>query len=237
MQSKQDPIGAAILDFAATGKSQDIVVASDLCEDDVIASGYLFRSLKEMPALEKKALGRCSGKVLDIGAGAGSHAKILKEKGLDVTALEPSEGAVQYMNSIGLTTIQGTIQQHSNATYDTLLLLMNGVGLAGKLEDLESFLSHARSLLNPGGKIICDSTDIIYLYEEEDGSLWLDLNAAYYGNFKFQMTYNDHQTEWFDWLYVDFERLKNAAEKTGFSVELLYEQDDHYLVELTRIES
>lgn len=236
MNVKNDPIGAAILDFAATGKSQDIIVASDLCEDDAIASAYLFRSYKEMPALEKKAIDSCFGKVLDIGAGAGSHTKILKEKGLDVTALEPSEGAVQYMNSIGLTTIQDTIQQHTNATYDTLLLLMNGVGLAGKLEHLESFLSHSRSLLNTGGKVICDSTDIIYLYEEEDGSLWLDLNAAYYGNFKFQMTYNDHQTEWFDWLYVDFERLKNAAEKVGFSVELLFEQDDHYLVELTRIE-
>lgn len=235
MNAKNDPIGAAILDFAATGKSQNIVVASDLCEDDVIASGYLFRSLKEMPPLEKKALGRCSGKVLDIGAGAGSHAKILKEKGLDVTALEPSEGAVQYMNSIGLTTIQETIQQHTNATYDTLLLLMNGVGLAGKLEHLESFLEHAKSLLNPGGKIVCDSTDIQYLYEEEDGSMWMDLNAEYYGNFKFQMTYNNHQTEWFDWLYVDFERLKTAAEKTGFAIELLYEKDGHYLVELTHI--
>lgn len=235
MNAKNDPIGAAILDFAATGKSQNIVVASDLCEDDVIASGYLFRSLKEMPPLEKKALERCSGKVLDIGAGAGSHAKILKEKGLDVTALEPSEGAIQYMNSIGLTTIQETIQQHTNATYDTLLLLMNGVGLAGKLEHLESFLEHAKSLLNPGGKIVCDSTDIQYLYEEEDGSMWMDLNAEYYGNFKFQMTYNDHQTEWFDWLYVDFERLKTAAEKTGFAIELLYEKDDHYLVELTHI--
>ena len=188
-----------------------------------------------MPVLEKKALDRCAGKVLDVGAGAGSHAKILKEKGLDITALEPSEGAVQYMRSIGLTTIQGTIQEHTNATYDTLLLLMNGVGLAGKLEQLESFLEHAKLLLNPGGKIICDSTDIQYLYEEEDGSMWMDLNAEYYGNFKFQMTYKDHQTEWFDWLYVDFIRLKNAAEKTGFSVELLFEQDDHYLVELTRL--
>ncbi len=109
---------------------------------------------------------------------------------------------------------------------------MNGLGLAGKLENLESFLAHLKTLLNPGGKILCDSTDILYLYEDEDGSLWVDLNAEYYGNFKFQMSYNDHQTDWFDWLYVDFERLQNTAEKVGFSVELLYDQDNHYLVEL-----
>lgn len=232
MSFKDDPIGQAILDFAESGKSQDIIVSSDLCEDDVIESGYLFRSLKEMPALEKTALNRCTGKILDIGAGAGAHSKILKEKRLEVTALEPSEGAVKHMRSIGIPTIQGTFQSLSSQTYDTLLLLMNGIGLAEKLENLETFLTHAKSLLNPGGKVICDSTDIMYLYEDEDGSLWMDLNAEYYGNFKFRMTYKDHQTEWFDWLYVDFERLKNTAEKVGFAVELLFENDNHYLVEL-----
>lgn len=232
MNSKKDPIGQAILDFAQSGKSQQIVVASDLCEDDVIDSAYLFRTWKELPQIEKIAINRCEGSILDIGAGAGSHSKILKEKGFAVTALEPSSGAIQHMNAVGITTIQDTIQNHKDQSYDTLLLLMNGLGLAGKLENLESFLVHLKTLLNPGGKILCDSTDILYLYEDEDGSLWVDLNAEYYGNFKFQMSYNDHQTDWFDWLYVDFDRLQNAAEKVGFSVELLYDQDNHYLVEL-----
>lgn len=232
MNTHNDPIGQAILDFAASGKSKDIIVSSDLCEDDVISSGYLFRTLKEMPQPEKIALNRCRGKVLDVGAGAGVHSKVLKERGFDVTALEPSAGAVSYMQSIGIPTIQGTFQSTVNQTYDTLLLLMNGIGLAGKLEQLEGFLSHAKSLLNPGGKILCDSTDIMYLYEDEDGSLWVDLNAEYYGNFKFQMTYGNHKTDWFDWLYVDIDRLKNAAEKTGFEMELVFEEDNHYLVEL-----
>lgn len=232
MSSKNDPFGQAILDFAQSGKSKEIVVASDLCEDDVIDSAYLFRTWKELPQIEKMAINRCEGTVLDIGAGAGSHAKILKEKGFEVAALEPSPGAVVHMQSVGILTIQDTIQNYNEQTYDTLLLLMNGLGLAGKLENLESFLVHLKTVLNPGGRIICDSTDIIYLYEDEDGSLWVDLNAEYYGNFKFQMTYNDHQTEWFDWLYIDFERLKNTAEKIGFSIELLFEKDNHYLVEL-----
>lgn len=232
MSIHNDPIGQAILDFAASGKSKDIIVSSDLCEDDVIRSGYLFRTLKEMPRVEKMALQRCEGKILDVGAGAGAHSKVLKEKGFSVTALEPSAGAAQHLQSAGIPIIRDTFQSHNSQTYDTLLLLMNGIGLAGKLEQLEAFLSHARTLLNPGGKILCDSTDIMYLYEDEDGSLWVDLNAEYYGNFRFQMTYGDHQTDWFDWLYVDLERLKNAAETTGFEAELLFEEDNHYLVEL-----
>lgn len=232
MSTHNDPLGQAILDFAASGKSKDIIVSSDLCEDDVIRSGYLFRTFKEMPQAEKIALHRCAGNILDVGAGAGAHSKALREKGFSVTALEPSVGAARHLQSEGIPTIRDTFQSHSGQTYDTLLLLMNGIGLAGKLEHLETFLSHARTLLNPGGKILCDSTDIMYLYEDEDGSLWVDLNAEYYGNFKFQMTYGDHQTDWFDWLYVDPERLKNAAEITGFETELLFEEDNHYVVEL-----
>lgn len=232
MTAKNDPIGQAIQDFSTTKKSQNIIVASDLCDDDVIPSAYLFRNWNELPKLEQIAIGHCSGKILDVGAGAGCHAKLLKEKGLEVTALEPSEKAVDYMRSVGVNAIRDTFQNHANEQYDTLLLLMNGIGLAGSLENLESFLNHAKSLLHPNGKIICDSTDIIYLYEEEDGSMWMDLNAAYYGNFKFQMTYKDHQTEWFDWLYIDFARLKEIAEKVGFTVEILFEEKEHYLVEL-----
>lgn len=235
MTQKNDPIGQAILEFVKTKKSEEIIVSSDLCDDDSIDSGYLLRSEKEMPQLEKIALKKCLGKTLDVGAGAGAHSLWLKNKGFDVTALEPSDGAITYMNSLGINTIQGTFLEVNNQSFDTLLILMNGLGLAGKLDRLESFLLHAKSLLNTGGKIICDSTDVMYLYEDEDGSLWVDLNAEYYGNFKFQMTYKDHQTEWFDWLYVDFERLKGVAEKVGFKVEFLFEENDQYLVELVKL--
>lgn len=232
MNQKNDPIGQAILDFSESGKSKDIIVMSDLCEDDVIPSEYLFRTYEALPEAEKIALTECFGTILDVGAGAGTHSKILIEKGFDVTALEPSLGAVKHLESKGINVFQNTFQSFEEHQYDTILMLMNGIGLAGKLENLEHFLIHSKSLIKPGGQLICDSTDIIYLYEEEDGALWVDLNAEYYGNFKFQMSYKDHQSEWFDWLYVDYNRLKNTAEKVGFDVELLFEEDNHYLVKL-----
>lgn len=233
MEKKNDPLGQAILDFAKTKKSKKIIVSSDLCDDDYIDSAYLFRSYDQMPDLEKIALQQCVGTVLDIGAGAGSHAKYLIEKGLDVTALELSKGACSYLKEAEIPFVQTRIQDYQGTQYDTLLLLMNGIGLAGSLEKLEQFLQHLKKLLKPGGKILCDSTDIMYLYEDEDGYLWVDLNSEYYGNFRFQMSYGKHQTEWFDWLYVDFDRLQEIAEKVGFTTKLLYESEDQYLVELT----
>lgn len=235
MDAKNDPIGQAILDYASSKKSKDIVVSSDLCEDDTIPSAYLFRTYKEMPNLEKVALRHCSGNVLDIGAGAGCHTKHLQSKGLNVTALETSIGAVSYLQSIAIPAINSSIHTYTGATYDTLLLLMNGIGLAGNWSQLESFLLHLKTLLAPNGCIICDSTDIQYLYEEEDGSMWMDVSAEYYGNFKFQMRYNDHQTEWFDWLYVDVDRLSKVCSNVGLAIEMLYEDESHYLVKLSSL--
>jgi hypothetical protein len=88
--------------------------------------------------------------------------------------------------------------------------------------------------LSEGGKILCDSSDIKYLYEDDEGGYWVDLNAGYYGDFKFQMNYKDHTSKWFEWLYVDLENLTSIAEKVGLLVNLLHEEDGQYLVELTK---
>lgn len=228
-----DPLGQAILDFSSNNFEPEIIVSSDLCDDDVIPVPYLFRTYAEMPKLEQVALNAVKGKTLDIGAAAGCHAKFLVDQGVDVTCIDTSKGAVKYLKENGFNAIEGDILNYTEAKYDTLLILMNGLGLAGSLNNLQPFLDHCKSLLAEGGQIICDSTDIIYLYEDEDGGLWLDLNAEYYGNFKFQMKYKSQATEWFDWLYIDLEKLEQYTAKSGLNLEVLYEEDYHYLVRLT----
>ena len=233
MDISKDVIGQAILDFSRTGNPADITVHSDLCDDDVIEVDYLFRTLEEMPDLEKTALNHCSGTILDVGAAAGAHAKELIKRGHTVHAIDISPGAVEYLHSQKIPAEQADFLSISGKTCDTILLLMNGIGIAGSLSRLESFLIHARNCLTPHGKIICDSTNVEYLYHEDDGSMWLDLNSEYFGNFKFQMSYKEFQTDWFDWLYVDAETLRETAEKAGLSMTLLYEHEDQFLAELT----
>ena len=229
-----DPLGQAILDFSTNGKAENIIVASDLCDDDVIPVDYLFRSFDEMPEMEQIALQNCSGSILDVGAGAGIHAKYLKENGNSIKAIDISPGAVSYMQSQGLDAEVADFFQLKNQAYDTLLMLMNGIGIAGSLSNLENTLNHAKSLLSPNGKIIFDSTDIHYLYEDEDGGMWVDLGSEYYGNFKFQMKYGQHETPWFDWLYIDQNKMTEVAQKCGFHVEILFEDESQYLSQLTR---
>lgn len=227
-----DPIGKAIQEYAKFKKPGDIVVSSDICEDDIIPIEVLFRTYDEMPELEKMALKECKGTILDVGAGAGSHAKYLSKKGFKVLAIDTSKGAVDYLHSIDIPAQNVDFFDFKGQQFDTILLLMNGIGIAGELANLEKTLAHAKTLLNPGGQILCDSSDIKYLYEDEDGSLWMDLNSEYYGNFKFQMKYKKEIGPWFNWLYVDFDNLFKVGKKLGFTTTRLMEKDDHYLAKL-----
>ena len=227
-----DPIGQAILDYNRTGTNKDIIVRSELCDDDIIPSEYLFRSYDEMPQFEKIALSKCKGDIVDIGAGAGAHARYLIERGHKVKCIDLSPGAVEHLKSIGMDAELNSMFAMEQKKYDTVLMLMNGIGIAGTLSNLENTLKKAKSLLHKTGKLICDSCDIQYLYEDEEGGVWIDLNTEYHGNFKFQMNYGKHNSEWFNWLYVDYDNFKSIAEKVGFSMTKLAEQDNQYLVEL-----
>ena len=125
-----------------------------------------------------------------------------------------------------------------NESFDTILMLMNGTGIIGNLDNIPSFFSRLRRLLNPGGCVLIDSSDLRYLFEEEDGSLMIDLADDYYGQLDYQMEYKDILGEPFDWLYLDFETLAFYAEENGFSAELVAEGEHYdYLAALRPIES
>jgi SAM-dependent methyltransferase len=228
-----DPIGKGILDYAENRRPADIIVMSDICDDDIIPLEVLFRKFDDMPELEQIALEACEGKVLDVGAGAGAHAKYLRELELDVECIDISKGAIENLEDMELPARQINFFDLKNEKYDTVLMLMNGIGIAGKLSNLENTLLHAKSLLTPNGKILCDSSDIKYLYQDEDGSLWEDLNSEYYGNFRFKMKYKGEVGAWFDWLYVDFDNLFKVAKKVGLKASKIYDLDDHFLAEIT----
>lgn len=229
-----DPIGKAIQDYKSGIKDGNILVSSDLAEDDVIPVSYLFRT--EFPPLEKEAIKVAHGKVLDVGAGTGIHCKqlALQKNVTEVEAIDTSQGAVQYMVENGIKARQQDFFNLNRGKYDTLLFMMNGIGLVGKLENLPVFFDKAKQLLNEDGKIICDSTNVDYFYTDDEGAMWIDLNAKYKGEFKFKMSYKNHSTDWFDWLYIDYELLKEKAKEFGWNCKKIYtDSNDHsFLVEL-----
>ncbi|MDN3674928.1 class I SAM-dependent methyltransferase [Flavobacterium branchiarum] len=233
----KDLFGKAMLDFQTNNSPEDLITETTISEADEMSVAYLFRSFKEMPKLEQKALELAKGKVLDVGCGAGSHSLYLQnEKKLDVTSIDISEKAIETCKLRGV--INANVQDIltlEGEKYDTIILLMNGVGIFGKLENCNKFLTKLKSLLNPGGQILLDSSDIIYMFDEdEDGGKWIPSDNEYYGEVTFNISYKGEKENAFEWLYLDYNTLQNAAMANGFKCELVLEGEHYdYLARLT----
>ena len=226
-----DILGNAILDYYNSNKPSKLWIHNTYGPREEMPLGVYFRTRFDMPDMELTALNLCKGKVLDIGAGAGSHALILQDDGIDVTALEISEGAAEVMKVRGVQKIvQCDFFTYNGGTFDTLLLLMNGIGLTQTLEGLNAFLKQAETLLNPNGQILFDSSDIVYLYEEGKPE-----QTNYYGEIMYRYEYKRQKGEWFNWLYVDKNTLRNVAASNGWECIVLEEDEyDQYLVQLKK---
>ena len=232
----KDPLGQALLAYMEGKTDALIEVYPDVGEQDVIPVRYLMRAPAKWPELERRAVAACRGRVLDIGAGAGSHALALQQQARDVTALDISPGAVEVMRrrGIGRVFLQN-IWTFSGETFDTLLLMMNGIGIAGDIEHLVPLLQYLKGLLRPGGQILLDSSDIAYLFRDMGTPLpdWVEYED-YYGLVEFYMRYEGVKGEAFTWLYIDYPLLEQIAGETGYQVEKVYEDDHyHYLARLT----
>ena len=229
LTEREDPMGAAIRDYFRQGKSAQLKVLSSLFDDDEMPVAHLFRSYHEMPPLEQRALNEARGKVLDVGAGAGCHALALQERGLNVTAVDISPLSCETMKERGVANVEcvNIFNQRFQERFDTLLLLMNGTGIAGKLSRLPQLLSRLKQLMNPSAQILIDSSDLRYVYEDENGVLDVDLDGAYYGEVDYQMTYRNIKGKSFDWLYADSVVLAECCRQCGMKCEILA-QGQHY---------
>lgn len=228
-----DVFGKAILAYYHEKDDTDIIVHSPDFDDDVIPVSYLFRTYKEMPVLEKEALKRCFGRILDVGCGAGSHSLYLQnEKKLKIEAIDTSEEAVEICKLRGIKNVKQenyfSLKIEKIDKFDTILMLMNGTGIIGQLKNLDAFFRHSRTLLNRQGKILIDSSDLRYLLDEdEDGGIWIDLEAPYYGELQFSISYKGETSAEFNWLYLDFNTLELAATKNNFNCNLV-KKGEHY---------
>ncbi|WP_306621224.1 class I SAM-dependent methyltransferase [Chryseobacterium ginsenosidimutans] len=232
----KDLMGKAIWDYFHNENPEDLQTETSISELDELPVEYLFRDFEEMNKIEQKALKLSHGKVLDIGAGAGSHSLYLQnERKLDVTALDISPKSIEVCQLRGIKkAVSKNMLHFSGETFDTILLLMNGTGIFQSLQVIDIYLKKLYSLLNQNGQILIDSTDILYMFDrDEDGGVYIPAEG-YYGELDYTVHYKKESEDPIKWLYLDFNTLKNAAENNGFKIEKVLQDEDCYLAKLTK---
>ena len=231
----KDLMGRAIWDYYYQENSEDLQTETSISEMDDLPVSYLFRDYQDMNALEKKALDLSFGKVLDVGSGAGSHSLYLQnERKLEVTALDISPKSIEICKARGVkNAICEDLLQFSEKNFDTVLLLMNGTGIFQSLEHIDQYLQKLKSLVAENGQILIDSTDILYMYDQDEDGGVLVPATGYYGELDYYLHYKGESELPMKWLYLDFDTLENAAIANGFKIQKIEQLEDSYLAQLT----
>lgn len=233
LDKEKDPLGTMVHDFYSGDAEAFLNVWSSTLEMSTMQGSTMFRGFDSMNEVEKYALAGCRGRILDVGAGAGCHSLVLQSRGLEVDAIDISPGCVEVMRRRGVEkSSHRNILDLENCRYDTVLMLMNGIGISGSLDGLNLFIQNLDSLLAPGGQLLADSTDLTGKFLKK-GRAVCDEEDGYCGETDFVMIYKGLRSDPFSWLYVDFELLHTICSFHGFECDKLTEnQEKNFLARI-----
>jgi SAM-dependent methyltransferase len=233
------PHGKALLDFHNGDTSAEILVHGDDGETDVVPVRVFFRGPSEFSALEEAALESCRGRVLDAGAGAGCHSLVLQDQGLSVCAIDIAPEAVEVMRRRGVKDARcADVFHFEGGPFDTLLLMMNGIGVVEDLAGLDRFLADADRLVAPDGQILLDSYDPEATDDPDDAAASRARVSAgrYSGEMRFRLEYQGKKGPTLAWLFLGAALLAERAMKAGWNCDVIWrEEEGHYLARLTRV--
>jgi len=224
----------AMLAYHRGDTAARIIVHDDHGDCDAHEIAHFFRAAEQFPLLEQKAIELCRGRVLDVGAGSGCHSLVLQELGIDVCALELAPELCDMMRDRGVRNVScGDIRVLEAEPFDTVLMMMNGLELAGSLAGLGCLLTKLHSLVVSSGLVLADSTDLRPTHgSEADPCLRED--GRYVGELIFQLEYEGRKGTPFQHLYVDPDTLRDHAVGAGWDLTIVCEGDfGHYLAQLT----
>lgn len=230
------PHAEAMRSYHEGNEAAVIVVYDDYGRDEVPVS-YFFRSFDQFVPYEREALDLCRGRVLDVGAGSGGHSLELQARGLDVTAIEVLPELSKVLRERGVRQVRTATWMDLDAgTFDTVLMLMNGLGLTETLDGLDRFFRDASRLLRHGGQVVADSTDVRVRMDPDAGKTGAVRrpDGRYIGELHFQLEFEGRKGPPFSQLYVDPDTLGRHARAAGWTCDVVQGPDEsgHYLTRL-----
>lgn len=238
MSETMSPYGKALLDYYQGDDSVEIIYHRDDGYSIKSPVQIFFREESNMSKIEKKALQLCFGDVLDIGAGTGLHSLFLQNKGLNVKAIDISPETVEIMENRGVKNVEcRDVYEYQDEKFDTLLMLLHGIGITGDLDGMHKFLKHAYDLTTPNGIILFDSLDV-RCTENPRHLEYHEFNrkrGRYIGEIQMKIEYKGEIGKSFKWLHIDPDTLSEEIKKTRWKCEIIHkEPSGDYLTKLKK---
>lgn len=233
LKEHEDAMGRAYLDYLNGRIDTNIIIDRDDGESERGAMGFAvyFSTYPDWPPRQREALEHVTGRVLDVGCGAGRHSLYLQEKGHDVVGIDESPLAIHVCKARGIRNAQALrFTQVSRALrpFDTIIMLGNNFGLFGSFKRARWMLRRLRGMTSPNARIIAETLDP---YKTEN-----PLHLAYHernrqrgrmgGQIRLRARYEGYTSPWFDYLFVSEDELRDLLDGTGWRVGQLIRADE-----------
>lgn len=228
MRADDDAYGRALRDYHETGEGFEIVERDDGYISPSGGPSIYVAEPDEWPNSEREAVALAEGRVLDIGCGAGRHALFLQDLGHEVVGIDASPGAVAVARERGVERVEELDVVNVDAlesTFDTILMMGNNFGLVGTQDRAPAMLGVLADVTAEGGRIIAESMDPHATNEPE--------HLAYHernrergrmpGALRLRVRYKTAATDWFEYLLVSPEEMREVVAETPWTVTDVHE--------------
>lgn len=213
--------------FAAMERDDDLLTPHD--------PAMYFTGPSEWGALEVDACARVTGRVLDVGCGAGRHALYLQDQGFAVTGVDVSAGACEVSRARGVRDVRQVGLADLpvlGERFDTFLMLGANLGLIGS--DPAAALSGLAAVAAPGARILGGLG-----FTRSDAPV----QQAYYarnsaagrlpGALRIRTRFANLADPWVSLLFCTVDELRSVVEGSPWRVTAVDGDDGGYLAELT----
>lgn len=242
MRKNQDAYGEQLLaQYKSKQANSEIIERDDLYIDTGSEAGIYFSEYKDWLTLDKQAIKFAKGRVLDVGCGAGRHALYLQQKGFDVTGIDNSPGAIKVCKLRGLKKALARsieeIDKFKSNSFDTIQMFGNNFGLFGSRENARNILKKMLQITSPEARIVALTLNP-YMTDNPHHLAYSRANkkrGRMGGQIRFRIRFGKTVGEWFDYLFVSPEEMKEIISETDWQIEKFINAEQlHYAVILTK---
>ncbi|MFW9960359.1 MAG: class I SAM-dependent methyltransferase [Candidatus Thorarchaeota archaeon] len=228
-----DPWSEIMMD-AATGVAGEYTIERDDGRIETLQVLDYIRPLLEWPECERLAIQHATGKVLDIGCGAGRVLFNLQSLGHEVVGIDLARGAIEACRSRGITEVHvmsAGEMDFPDATFDTVVMFGNNFGILGSDDNIIDMLKTLHRITTPQGIILAGSADVVKTDDEEHLD-YHKLNVSRNrpkGLIRLRVAYRGLVDEWMDLRLATPNEMVYLAEMAGWSLERKYQDGTPYV--------